>query len=407
MTSAIARDLVPAIAAALADMPVVVLTGMRQTGKSTLLTTAPEIKGRRYLTLDDFAQLAAAREDPEGFLADDEPLTIDEVQRAPELLVAVKRAVDRDRRPGRFLLSGSANLALLKGVSESLAGRAVYLTLRPFSLRELRQRTEEPAFLPAFFREPRLPRGHVEPIRPSEILAGGLPPVALKQVRDAGLWFRGFVQTYLERDVRDLAQVADLAAFRRFLQLAALRTGQVLNISELGRDAQQNATTSSRWLGLLETSFAVMRLPPHLGNRASRLIKSPKIYAGDAGLAAHLAGVEDLSLSADEPLRGPLWETYVAHSLGAVLEAHWPGARLGFWNIQGRHEVDFVIERGRDSLAIEVKSATRWTERDLAGLRAFLEHAPRCRAAVLAHRGEDAVRLGERLWALPLGTLLS
>jgi predicted AAA+ superfamily ATPase len=406
MTALIARDLIRALQAALGDLPVVVLTGMRQTGKSTLLTSTASFSRRRYTTLDDFAQLAAAHADPEGFLAGDEPLTIDEVQRAPELLVAVKRAVDRDRRPGRFLLSGSANLSLLKGVSESLAGRAVYLTLRPFSLRELRRRTDEPAFLPAFFKEPRLPRATMTPLRPAEVMAGGLPPVALHQVRDAGLWFRGFVQTYLERDVRDLAQVADLAAFRRFLQLAALRTGQVLNVSELGRDAQQNATTSSRWLGLLETSFTVMRLSPYLGNRASRLIKAPKIYAGDAGLAAHLAGVEDLSLSADEPLRGPLWETYVAHSLGAVLEAHWPGARLGFWNIQGRHEVDFVIESGRDCLALEVKAASRWTQHDLAGLRAFLEHTPRCRAAVLAHNGDEAVKLGEKLWAIPLATVL-
>ncbi|HXN54633.1 MAG TPA: AAA family ATPase, partial [Myxococcales bacterium] len=143
---------------------------MRQTGKSTLLTSTKDLSGRRYATLDDFAQLEAARADPEGFLAGDEPLTIDEVQRAPELLVAVKRAVDRDRRPGRFLLSGSANLSLLKGVSESLAGRAVYLTLRPFSLRELRRRTDDPAFLPAFFKEPRLPRGAATPLRPEDVL---------------------------------------------------------------------------------------------------------------------------------------------------------------------------------------------------------------------------------------------
>src|SRR2546425_685033 len=454
MTQPLARDLIPALLAALADLPVVVLTGMRQTGKSTLLTSTKGLSGRRYTTLDDFAQLEAARADPEGFLAGDEPLTIDEVQRAPELQVAVKRAVDRDRRPGRFLLSGSANLSLLKGVSESLAGRAVYLTLRPLSLRELRRRTDDTAFLPAFFAEPRLPRGTAPPLRPEDVLAGGLPPVApsslgefggrrdapaspppfsggrrpprgpapplrpedvlagglppvaLGQVRDRALWFRGFVQTYLERDVRDLAQVADLAAFRRFLQLASLRTGQVLNASELGRDAQQSATTASRWLGLMEISFTVMRLPPFLGNRASRLIKAPKLYAGDAGLAAHLAGVEDLALSAEEPLRGPLFETYVAHSLGAVLEAHWPAARLGFWNIQGRHEVDFVVESGRDCLAIEVKAASRWTERDLAGLRVFLERTPRCRAAIMAYNGQQAVRLGDKLWAVPLYTLL-
>jgi uncharacterized protein len=407
MTGTLSRDIVPALTAALADLPVVVLTGMRQTGKSTLLMKTRSLSGRRYATLDDFAQLEAARSDPEAFLAGDDPLTVDEVQRAPELLVAVKRAADRDRRPGRFLLSGSANLSLLKGVSESLAGRAVYLTLRPFSLRELCGRTGEPAFLPGFFAEPRLPRGASTPLRPEEVLAGGLPPVALGQVRDRALWFRGFVQTYLERDVRDLAQVGDLAAFRRFLQLAALRTGQMLNASELARDAQQSGSTASRWLGLMETSFTMARLPPFLGSRAKRLIKTPKLYTGDAGLAAHLAGVDNLAASADEPLRGPLFETHVAHSIGAVLEAHWPGARLSFWNIQGRHEVDFVVESGRDCLAIEVKAGSRWSEHDLKGLRAFLEVTPRCRAAIIAYNGDQSVRLGEKLWAIPIATVLS
>jgi len=406
VTTPLARDLAPALIAALDDLPVVVLTGMRQTGKSTLLTTTAKLRGRRYVTLDDFAQLEAARADPEAFIGGDEPLTIDEVQRAPELLLPIKRAVDRNRRPGRFLLSGSANLSLLGGVTESLAGRAVSFTLRPLSTRELRQRTEESPFLPGFFSEQRLPRAAVEPLRPEEILAGGLPPVAAKQVRDPALWFRGFVQTYLERDVRDLTQVADLPAFRRFLQLTALRTAQVLNASELARDAQLSAATASRWLGILEASFAAERLPPFLGNRASRLIKSPKLYAGDAGLAAHLAGVEDISLSADEPLRGALFETYVAHSLAALLEAHWPGARLAFWNVQGRYEVDFVVEKGRDCLAIEVKTGSRWTERDLSGLRAFLERTPRCRAAILAHNGDQAAKLGDKLWAVPLAMVL-
>src|SRR5258708_3339654 len=176
MTQPLARDLIPALLAALADLPVVVLTGMRQTGTTTLLPSTKSFSGRRYAPLDAFAQLYGARSDPEGFLAGDEPLTIDEVQRAPELLVAVKRAVDRDRRPGRFLLSGSANLSLLKGVSESLAGRAVYLTLRPFSLRELRRRTDDPAFLPALFPEPRLPRAPATPLHPEDLPAGRLPP---------------------------------------------------------------------------------------------------------------------------------------------------------------------------------------------------------------------------------------
>src|SRR5260370_27424482 len=202
MTQPLARDLGPALLTALCDLREVFLTGMRQSGKSTLLTNRKGFSGRRYATLDDLAQLEAARADGEGCLRGDEPLTIDEVQRAPELLVAVKRAVDRDRRPGRFLLSGSANLSLLKGVSESLAGRAVYLTLRPFSLREIRGRTDDPAYLPAFFAEPRLPRGTAPPLRPEDVLAGGLPPVALGQVRRRAPWFRGPVHASPQRAVR-------------------------------------------------------------------------------------------------------------------------------------------------------------------------------------------------------------
>ena len=156
----------------------------------------------------------------------------------------------------------------------------------------------------------------------------------------------------------------------------------------------------------MEASFVLYRLGPYLANRASRLIKSPKLFVGDSGLAAHLCGVTDLGPGSDEPARGALIETYVAQNLSAVLEAQWPEARLSFWHVQGRYEVDFVIEVGRECLAIEVKSASRWTKGDTAGLRAFLEKTPRCRAAILAHSGTAAVQLDDRLWALPLGIVL-
>ncbi|HEY3999420.1 MAG TPA: DUF4143 domain-containing protein [Candidatus Xenobia bacterium] len=156
----------------------------------------------------------------------------------------------------------------------------------------------------------------------------------------------------------------------------------------------------------METSFTLHKVGPYLPNRSSRLVKSPKTYLADAGLAAHLAGVLDLDPAADEPLRGALVETYVVQNLTSLLESWWPAASLSYWNVQGRHEVDFVLEEGRACLAIEVKAATRWSPRDLAGLRAFLDTTPHCRAAVLAHNGTQAARLDERLWALPLGHLL-
>ncbi|MSP62580.1 MAG: ATP-binding protein [Myxococcales bacterium] len=402
------RELTSSIEAALESMPVVVVTGMRQVGKTTLLVRDPVLGKRRYRTLDDFPMLEAARRDPEAFLDGDEPLTIDEAQKCPELLTAIKRRVDRDRRPGRFLLSGSANFALLRGISESLAGRAVYLVLAPLTRRELARTLDQVPFLIRFARELALQRAApTRPVPVDEILRGGMPAVRIDGVRDPSLWFRGYEQTYLERDLRALAQVGDLVAFRRVLVLAALRTAQVLPVSGLARDAQLSVITAGRYLGLLETSYVIRRIPPFLGNRASRLIKSPKIYLTDSGLAAHLAGVTDLSVTAEEPLRGPLFETWVLQQLAGLLESHWAAARLGFWHVQGRHEVDFVIEAGRDTIAIEVKAAGRWTERDLVGLRAFLAATPRCRAAILAYNGSDAVSLGNKLWAIPLDLLLS
>ena len=408
MTAYRPRALPTLLAEALATMPVVVMTGLRQAGKSTLLQRDPSLRDRLYVSLDEFAQIEAARRDPETFLHRDTPVTIDEAQRCPELLLEIKRAVDRDRRPGRFLLSGSANFALLKGVAESLAGRAVYLTLHPFTRRELQGNLGRSPVLRRLF-DGGKPPTNGRPSGPDrdEVFRGGLPPVALGEVQTPRIWFTGYEQTYLERDVRDLSRIGDLVSFRNLLRLMALRTAQVLKISELARDAKLTAATAGRHLGLLEASFVVTRVPPYLANEASRLIKAPKLFLTDAGLAAHLAGVSGGGLSASDPFWGPLLETYVAQNLQGILAAEWPGARLSYWHIQGRHEVDFIVEAGRDCLAIEVKAAARWQDRDLSGLRVFLQRTPRCRVAILAHTGSATVSLGDRLWAVPIPVLLS
>ncbi len=434
MTSYRAREMAKPLLHALRQMPAVAITGMRQTGKTTLLREEPRLKDRRYITFDDFAQLEGARKNPEELLAGDPPLIIDEAQKCPELFTALKREIDRNRKPGRFLLSGSANLLLLKSMSETLAGRAVNFNLHPMHRREILSLTAHPPFLTSFFKAlapgsrpeeipfvkgallgskdsgspPRLRLDTPpSPITPGELLRGGMPQVCLGEIEDPALWFRSFEQTYLERDLRSLAQVADLLAFRRVMQMAALRTGQILKQSELARDAGLNSMTTGRYLDLLETSFVIARLPAYLKNRTSRLIKSPKLLFTDVGLAAHLAGVKDLALSADEPLRGYLLETFVAQNLAAILASHWPEARLHYWHVQGRLEVDFVIEDGRDSLALEIKAATRWNDDDLAPLKAFLSASKRCRAGILVHNGVDAVHLRDRLWALPLALVLS
>ncbi len=402
------RDITPTILSALEDIPVVVITGMRQVGKSTFLREQKQLAKRRYITLDDFAQLEAARTNPDSFIGGDQPLSIDEAQKCPELLTAIKRNVDRNRKPGRFLLSGSANFSLLKGIAETLAGRAVYFDLLPFTRREITDDIKKDPFLTRFFKSQDLPvRASSGPIKPPEILEGGLPVICLGQVKEPSIWLKGYEQTYLERDIRELTQVADLITFRRLMQLAALRTGQLLRISEIGRDAGVEARTASRYLDLMETSFVIRRLEAYLANRASRLIKSPKIYIGDSGLGCYLTGLDTQQNFRDDPLWGSMFETYIAQNIAGIIASRWPRAKMYFWNVQGRHEVDFVIEEGRDTLAIEIKWGERWSKADLSGLRAFLEHTPRCRAAVLGYNGVDPVQLDKRLWAIPLGLLLS
>jgi predicted AAA+ superfamily ATPase len=234
-----------------------------------------------------------------------------------------------------------------------------------------------------------------------------MPTVALRQVKNRSLWFKGYEQTYLERDIREISQIGNIIAFRNLLHLAALRTGQLLNPSGLGRDSKMNVATTSRYLSLLEASFIIYRLAPYLRNRASRLIKSPKMYVTDSGLAAYLAGVEPSRYFSDEPLLGALFETHVAQNLLGIIDARWPEARLYFWCVQGRHEVDFVIEAGRSCIALEIKSGARWEAKELSSLKAFLSATPDCKAALLGYNGSDVIRLGDKMWAMPLSLILS
>src|SRR3990172_2228515 len=208
------REITRILLQGLRNLPVVVLTGMRQVGKSTLLQNEPTLRKRKLISLDDFAQLQAAKRNPEGLLKGEIPITVDEAQRAPELLAVIKQMVDRERIPGQFLLSGSASFSLLKGTSESLAGRALYLTLHPFSRREITGKLDATPFLIRFLQTLELSAQKAKAIASKDVLLGGMPTVCLGHAQDPSFWFKGFEQTYLERDVRELSQVADLLPFR-------------------------------------------------------------------------------------------------------------------------------------------------------------------------------------------------
>lgn len=405
MTEYFSRDIANLITEALSEMPVVVITGMRQTGKSTFLQNQPEVNNRRYITFDDFAYLQAAKENPDDLLNSNESLTIDEAQKCPEILTVIKKIVDRRRKPGQFLLSGSANFSILKGISESLAGRAVYFTMHPFTVREMNRAITDPPFLYKFFKTQNIPKiKSIRSIKNDNILQGGMPSICLGETRNRLFWFKGFEQTYLERDIRELSQIGNIIPFRNIMHLAAMRTGQLLSPSQLGRDAKLNVATTSRYLSILEASFVIYRLNPYLKNRASRLIKSPKLYMSDSGLACYLADIKNLD---SEPIRGHMFETFVMQNLSGIIDSRWPEAKLYFWNVQGRHEVDFIVEAENTCLAVEVKAGSRWEDKDLSGLRAFLSVTPHCRAAILAYNGTEAVKLGEKLWAIPLSIVLS
>jgi predicted AAA+ superfamily ATPase len=280
--------------------------------------------------------------------------------------------------------------------------------MRPFNRREIARRTGDTTFLEGFFDVQRIPKlGEFKPVQPEDILKGGMPSICLGEVEDQSFWFKGYEQTYLERDIREITQIGNMIAYRNLLHLACLRTGQILNLSQLGRDAKLTAETTSRYIALLEASFVISKLSPYLRNKATRLIKSPKIYVSDSGLACFMAGIDRIIRDNTDPILGSIFETYVAQNLLAIIGSRWKEARLFFWSIQGRHEVDFIVEVGQRCIALEVKSSARWEKRDLSGLEAFLAVTPHCKGAVLCHNGTEAVQLGEKIWALPLDLLLS
>lgn len=404
MTYYYPREITHQLKDALKTMPVVVISGMRQTGKTTLITRDPLFKKRRYITFDDLNAVEAAQRNPEMFLSSSQPVTIDEAHKVPEILPYLKRAVDAARKPGQFILSGSSNFLILKHIAESLAGRALYYTLFPFSRREIqRVRNKVPALV-HFLDTGVFPEGEQDSITWREIVTGGMPSVCLGKGARQDLWFRGYEQTYIERDIRNLTTISDLISFRHLVQLAALRVGTILKQSELARDAKLNAMTTSRYLSLLEASFLIYRLPPYLNNRAKRLIKSPKIYFQDTGIAAYLTGIKNFETY--ESFRGALLENYVAQNLIALCNAYMPDATLSYWHVQGRYEVDFILEIGKETVAIEVKHSNRWQKKDLINLEIFMSMSNTCRAGILAYNGKELFHVDEKIWVVPVSLLL-
>jgi predicted AAA+ superfamily ATPase len=384
--------------------PVVVLLGARQTGKTTLLCAMPLLAERPYLTLDDFDLRSQAEAEPEAVVARAPTLVLDEVQRARDLLIAVKRAVDADttRTPGRFVLTGSANLLMMERIGETLAGRAVYVTLWPFTRRErlgLGLTGAWSDLLASPFRSWREVLEAQEDLTEewhTAVRLGGLPVPSyrLDNAEDRALWFSGYVQTYLERDLQALRAVENLADFRRLMRAACLRIGSLINQTELGRDVGIVQPQVHRFMNLMEASYQAVRLSPYSVNRTRRLIKAPKLYWSDTGLALFLAGET-------EP-RGAHLENLILIDLLAWRDLHAQRPEVLYWRTATGLEVDFVVETPQRLLPIEVKAASRTTTADAKGLEAFLDEYPDLTdGGLLVYGGGEIFPLTRRVLAVP------
>jgi predicted AAA+ superfamily ATPase len=397
------RLLTPSVRDALDSFPVVIVTGARQTGKSTLsLGLSEESEQRTFLNLDNLEALERARSEPDSLARSADRLTIDEVQRSPDLLLAIKRVVDEGRSPGRFLLTGSANLLLMKNIGETLAGRAVYWSLWPFSRREQLGlgragrwselwATPDSEWLDLLRAE-----NPLEEDWRALALRGGYPVPAhsLRTPAERALWFAGYAQTYLERDVQDFATISSITDFRRLMRAICLRVGQLANQTEIGRDVGLSQPTVHRHLGLLEISYQLVRVPAYSVNRTRRLIKTPKLFWCDTGLAMHLSGET-------EP-RGAHLENLVLADLLAWKAPIAEAIEVLYWRTTEGEEVDFVIERGGELLPIEVKASAQPRFSDARGLQLFrTEYADRTRAGLLLHTGEEIRWIADGVLAVP------
>lgn len=399
----------PRLREALADTPAVLIHGPRQSGKTTLARLVGEPKGYRYLSFDDDAVLTAAHRDPVGFVGGlPARVILDEVQRAPEIFTKLKAAIDARRSPGRFILTGSANVLLLPRLADSLAGRMGLVRLHPLSLCELERRPAR--FIDALL-SGRFKTRVTEPLGPellARVVAGGYP-AALKRrtmARQAA-WYRDYVETLVQRDVRDLSRIHSLDALPRLLSVAAGHTASLINIADLASPFQLTRQTIHDHVTLLERVFLLERLPAWHANQLSRLVKRPKLHIGDTGVACALLGIDKRALVADRTLLGPLLETFVFQELRRQASARSQAVEFFHFRDRDNFEVDIVLEQGRAAVAgVEVKAAASVRDADLRGLRRLRDAVgPRFKCGVVLYDGTATIPFGDNLFAVPLRRL--
>ncbi len=391
----------------LQDTPAVLVNGPRQCGKTTLVR---QFEGEMaYFSLDDPALLAAVRADPLGFVKRLDRAIIDEVQRAPQLLMALKLVIDQDRRPGRFLLTGSANLMALPQIADSLAGRVEILTLLPLSHSELARRPN------TFLSQARAqswsltsPSALTPVDMTQQVLAGGYPEMQQRTTparRQA--WARAYMTTLIERDIQDIAQIDQVSQVPQLLSIAAELSGQLMNLNQIGGQVNMNGKTVDKYLGILEKLFLVRRLPAWSRNELSRLIKTPKIHFLDAGLQSTLTRLTPELVVTQRTRFGATLETWVYGELLKLLSITPESWFLSHYRDKDQLEVDFVLESPlREIIGIEVKAAASVQLSDFKGLRRLREIVgPQFVTGIVLYDGTSALPFGDGLWAIPLNQL--
>ncbi|MGA1796099.1 MAG: ATP-binding protein [bacterium] len=390
------------IRSAIKNFPVVVISGARQVGKSTFLQN--EFPDFKYLSLDDFSILQQAKSDPSSLWMDDHKIILDEAQRVPEVFSAVKLSVDRTQRRIRFLISGSSNLLLMKGISESLAGRAAYFEMFPMSYGEMQGRGELSrnllSLLDIHVKPKEQELDDVDPL--PCILKGFMPPLMdLINMKDVLIWWESYIKTYLERDLRELSQIESLIDYRRVLESSALRTGSILNQTNISRDTGISQPTVYRYIKLLEVSNIIKRIPAYYTSRSKRVTKSPKIFFIDPGLCVYLSGYHDEESLGKARELGNFFETLVFLHLRVLSELLVPKASIYYWRTTTGKEVDFIIEQSRNLFPFEVKLSKKPALSDIKNLLSFIEENPQAARGILIHGGNSIRWLHSKVLAVP------
>lgn len=393
----------------LARSPVVLLTGARQTGKTTLIQQLQRSQGYTYITFDDLRYLSAVQNDPMGFIEQiQKPVILDEVQRVPALFLSIKQFVDQHRQPGLFALTGSANPLLLPRLGDSLAGRMELIELFPFTQGEILGKKD--SFMSQIFGN-NVSNMPVVPVTKKELcdklIKGGFPPVQNLDKQGVDAWMHAYLTTLLQRDVKDLARIEGLAQLPDLLHLLATRAGGLLNVAELSRASGLSVTTLHRYITLLEMLFLMIFQAPWSKNLGKRLVKSPKVYLVDAGILVHLLRVDATRLCENPNLFGKVFENFVVTELYKLATWHDQRIALFHYRSQSGCEVDVVLEDASGNIVgIEIKGSQTVISDDFKGLRKFQEDVGAdFKSGIVLYMGNVIIPFGSKLWAVPVGAL--